>query len=78
MSELTIIDATVHRVTGTTDGDRFLVDPAAFHDALGWELKPEGLCRGDVCVPVADPGALTVGRPSRPRRAWPPPSDGRW
>jgi peroxiredoxin len=61
MSELTIIDDTAHRVTGTVDGGRFLVDAADVRAALGWELKPEGLCRGDVCVPLADPDALTVG-----------------
>jgi peroxiredoxin len=61
MSELTIIDGEVHRVSGTAEGGRLLIDPGAFSDALGWALRPEGLCRGDVCVPVADPGALTVG-----------------
>jgi peroxiredoxin len=34
------------------DGDRLLVSPAGLRDALGWELKPEGLCRGDVCLPT--------------------------
>lgn len=27
--------------------------PAAVRDALGWELKPEGLCKDERCVPVS-------------------------
>ncbi len=25
----------------------------AFHAATGWTSKPEGMCKGDACVPVA-------------------------
>ncbi|MGZ8762145.1 MAG: redoxin domain-containing (seleno)protein, partial [Acidimicrobiia bacterium] len=35
-----------------SDGQRLLADTASLADATGWVLKPEGLCRDDVCVPV--------------------------
>ena len=34
------------------DGDSLWLDAAAIESATGWAWKPEGLCRGDICVPV--------------------------
>jgi peroxiredoxin len=47
-------------VTGRVDGDRVLLDPGSLEATTGWVLKAEGLCRGDVCVPVRDREALVV------------------
>ncbi len=47
-------------VAARIEGDRVLVDPAALEATTGWVLKPEGLCRESVCVPVRDRDALVV------------------
>lgn len=41
-------------------GEAIRIAPDVLRDALGWELKPEGLCRGDVCVPVRERERLVV------------------
>jgi hypothetical protein len=61
MTRVTVIGDQVSLVEATVSGGRILLEPGALPDALGWELKPEGLCRDDACVPVRDPAAFTVG-----------------
>lgn len=34
--------------------DSLTIDPATFHEGTGWEIKPEGACKGDICVPLPD------------------------
>jgi len=36
--------------------DRLGVGPEEFQEATGWEILPEGACKGEVCVPLADTG----------------------
>jgi hypothetical protein len=47
-----VFDGEAHVVEGEVRGDAVLLTPAALHEATGWELQPQGLCRGDVCVPT--------------------------
>ncbi len=44
-------------VADVRDG-RVLIAADALKGGLGWELKPEGLCREETCVPVRDRDAL--------------------
>lgn len=45
---------------GEAAGDRLWLPLAELEQATGWTAKPEGLCRGDSCVPV----------PAAKRQAW--------
>ena len=38
-----------------------LIDADSLETALGWTLKPEGLCQDDTCVIVSDRAALMSG-----------------
>jgi hypothetical protein len=56
--EVVVVDEGETTIAGQRDGDRLLVPLADVAAATGWTLKPEGLCRGDVCLPtrgLADP-----------------------
>jgi len=39
--------------------DSLQVEPGELAEQTGWELKPEGACKGDRCVPI--PGGVTDG-----------------
>lgn len=64
MTLITVIGEEIRTVEGGADvaAGILTVPPGELPEAMGWELKAFGLCRGDVCVPVADPDALLVGR----------------
>jgi peroxiredoxin len=56
--------------TTTVDSDGLLLSAEALLAATRWELKPQGLCQGDVCVPAhlaapvgLDHVAALLGRP---------------
>ena len=53
MTVMLVVDGSTREVDGEVRAGSVLVSPVALHAATGWQLKPEGFCRGDVCVPRA-------------------------
>lgn len=61
MPPVRIISDDIQTADAVSDGGRLLINAERLPDVLGWELRTEGLCRGDSCVPVPDMTALLVG-----------------
>lgn len=55
-ADFTLIEADrTAQVPASLANGRVWLSATGVRDALGWELKPQGLCRGERCVPVRDP-----------------------
>lgn len=53
--DFTVIDdGRISQVAAAAEHASVRLSPAALHTALGWDVKPQGLCKGDRCVPTSD------------------------
>ncbi len=62
---LTVLESKESVVDARIDGDQIWIAADDLDDAIGWVRKPEGLCRGAMCVPVRNSievdGSLDLG-----------------
>jgi hypothetical protein len=53
--EFTLVESgRATRVPARVEGSRVRVAPADLERGFGWALKPQGLCKGDVCVTLRE------------------------
>lgn len=53
------VDGEVTMVELSEQSGEFSISNSVLEQATGWSLKPEGLCREQVCVPVRNAAALS-------------------
>jgi hypothetical protein len=59
LADFTLIEnGVVAPVRAAVVSGQVWLSPDTVRDALGWELKPQGLCRGETCVPLPEGSAL--------------------
>ena len=61
MATLTVLSDETRTVEAEVDDGHVIVADDDLAAAIGWELKAEGLCQGDVCVPVRDRATISHG-----------------
>jgi len=53
--EITLIDGgRVTQVPARIEGSRVRIAPADLERGFGWTLKPQGLCKGDLCITLRE------------------------
>jgi len=59
--EFTLIDGErVTRVAARVDGSHVRIAPADLEHAFGWTLKPQGLCKDDLCITLRERRGLVA------------------
>jgi hypothetical protein len=54
-----LIDGETARLPAQISGDSVRIPAANVAATLGWELKAQGLCKDEVCIPVRDAAELS-------------------
>ncbi len=53
LNEVIVLSEKVTTLEGSWIDDEPYIASADVQKVLGWEVKPEGLCKGETCIPVA-------------------------